>query len=147
MSRLSFRHSPGRCMIIPPPITIELIALLRVSPGGVTDSEIREMMRRHGYSERTIVERTIDGLPDDIPVWGERDETGETWWKLCSPNDKIRREVPRMEQAKKGKEKDKVVMVSPELWREIEHYTTDHGGSNKSLVEAAVREYLERRAE
>lgn len=80
-----------------------IIGLLLDNPGGITKTEIRELMRAHEYDGFYQVESIMTGLPDDFPVWEETDEEGEIWYHAMKTDSKWRGTMEtRMPENKPG---------------------------------------------
>jgi len=119
----------------------EFLLSLRECPGGVTKTEVLEILARLGFGQDYQLESVLASVPNEVGLWEERDEDGEVWFHMRRPEDRHRKVFL-------SDKKDSVAMVRIDsvILKEVKKKLIDQGGNLKGFVEAAVREKLTREA-
>lgn len=113
------------------------------APGGLLESEIKELFLACGYKRHTKMGEVMTYCP--FPVYDEQDseDPRERWWKLIEKGP-----VPKMRQPKKGeqrmREKGQMARVDDSALAGVRNYVNQFGGTMQEFVSAAVREKLEK---
>lgn len=77
------------------PLHREVMRQLRAAPGGLSETDIREILTAFGKGQNYSVRTVIDGLPDDFPVYDEEDAEGEVWYHALKEGEKREVQMPR----------------------------------------------------
>lgn len=123
---------------------LKLVKLLTDSPGGITTGDINRVM---GRLKQTAVTALMNSLSDELCLWEQTDESGDTWYHHPKWNHLYEKGAPEVERKKikRGRKTRSTSIEEDVYWSLVKYLAETH---NKTpivdFISTAVEEKLAR---
>jgi len=123
---------------------IRLVKLITDSPGGITNADINRVM---GRLKQTAVTALMNSLSDELCLWEQTDESGDTWYHHPKWNHLYEKGAPEVERKKikRGRKIRPASIDEDTYWKIREYLTETHSKTTMiEFITTAVEEKIAR---